>query len=244
MITRRGMLASGALMPVLGLTAGAARAAPGDAPGSDWLSQFGFKNPEIEITQPASVTGTAPALAEEVTKAFGLLFGAPRDAKPFDVAQYFEGLTLKNKDGEHYNAEWASRWNPVIVGFFCMTHQLPNAGDQTSWCAAFANWCLGASGRPLTYSALAVSFASYPTVNAATEDPQIGDLVVFRDRSDPNHGHVGFFAGWDKSTSDVRIKVLGGNQRGNTGTTGAVTTVSFSKDHDKNLEFHSFRSLA
>jgi len=227
MPNRRSILFTGALA--------AAAVASGDAladdmtrtidPVKDW--QFAPSEPlKSDIT--LSPTGLGPARNEEVSTAFRLLFLAPRDAPPLKVAEYFEAINKKNADGNPYNWEWPTpgRANPLIVGFFSMTNTLPSAGDQTSWCAAFVNFCLAVAGKRLTGSALSGSFRTYST---ATTNPAPGDIVVFRDagqRGKDGFGHVGFYV----SSDDTYVEVLGGNQRGSTGSTGAVTRSKFRLD--------------
>ena len=157
------------------------------------------------------------------------------------VANYFAGVTTENSDHERYNYEWSRspRANPVIVGFFSLTNTLPSAGDQTSWCAAFVNFCLYMSSKKATFSALSGSFRNY---SQPTDKPKPGDIVVFSKPGEEGRqgfGHVGFFDGFEGD----KIRVLGGNQRGNTGSTGAVISWPFPKQ-SASLVLHSFRSVS
>lgn len=78
--------------------------------------------------------------------------------------------------------------------------------DDTAWCAAFANWVLKQSGKPITGSLAARSFMQY---GMATDKPSLGDIVVlWRISIDSAFGHVGFFVKEDKAN----IYILGGNQ--------------------------------
>lgn len=238
MFDRRLFLGLG--LPLLGLvnsTAQAQSQAVGVAIPKEW--EFA---PSTPLTGQAAdqPTGVSAARNEEVTTAFRLLFKSPRDVPPFKVAEYFEALHEKNADGNPYNWEWPTpgRANPVIVGFFSMTNTLPSEGDQTSWCAAFVNFCLAAAGKKTTGSALSGSFRTY---GSQTVDPKPGDIVVFKDagaRGQQGFGHVTFFL----SRSDQGVEVLGGNQRGNTGSTGAVTRTTFPFS-SPNLILHSYRSV-
>jgi uncharacterized protein (TIGR02594 family) len=167
-----------------------------------------------------------------------LLFNAPRGANNLVIARYFEGITEKNGGGELYNREWTTRPNPLIVGLFSMTQTKPSNGDFTPWCAAFVSFCLYAAGKPSAYSALSGSYRRYGT---ATTDPQPGDVVVFANYGQSGtqgNGHVGFFIGLENGA----IRVLGGNQVGNTGSTGAVTMSTFRRQ-DRTMELHSFRQV-
>lgn len=89
----------------------------------------------------------------------------------------------------------------------------------TPWCAAFANAVLGAAGIEGTGKLNARSFLNFGT---ATDNPQVGDIVVLARGSDPSKGHVGFFQGYD---ANGNILVLGGNQ-GN-----SVKVSSYSKEN-------------
>lgn len=97
--------------------------------------------------------------------------------------------------------------NPVIIQMFNdLGYNGKELKDETSWCAAFANWCLMVSGHKHTGKLNARSFLS---LQEKTEEPQLGDIVVFwRESPDSWKGHVGFYIternGW--------TYVLGGNQ--------------------------------
>ena len=90
--------------------------------------------------------------------------------------------------------------------------------SQTPWCAAFVEGVLASKGQAGTGSWMARSYLNY---GVGTDSPQQGDLVVLKRGSDPNKGHVGFFAGYDENGN---VKVLGGNQ-GN-----KVSVASYSAD--------------
>jgi uncharacterized protein (TIGR02594 family) len=149
------------------------------------------------------------------------------------VAEYFlVDLKVKSPSGYYWNEEWPiSRPNPVITGFFTMTNVLPNKADDTYWCAAFVNFCLGVAGRPINWSAWALDFTKYGTT---AEDPQPGDLVVF---SRHGGGHVGFFITKYDDSSGSGVIVLGGNQGGGSpGTKGAVSKQKFSYNSGYHIE--------
>jgi uncharacterized protein (TIGR02594 family) len=179
----------------------------------DPVRSWGFGPPisdPVEAVQ--NQTGTRPPKFGEISKAFSLLYAAPRNQDPIVVAKYFHELKDKNEDGNLYNEEWPKegRANPLVVGFFSSTFTIPSEGDETSWCAAFVNFCLLASGRPVTGSAQSGSFrndVNYPAVDR----PKIGDIVIFRRKGpegDKGFGHVGFFL----SEDGAAVEVLGGNQ--------------------------------
>jgi uncharacterized protein (TIGR02594 family) len=219
----------------------------------DFLRKFGFIGPGDDPVfgpilnsgaQSGAPVGSAPSRHAEVATAFRLLFETPRNVpepRQLEIAKYFMNIKQTNEDKEPYNYEWAVRANPLVVGFFSMTNTLPSEGDQTSWCAAFVNFCLYAAGKPTTFSALSGSFRYYST---PTENPRPGDIVVFAlhgEQGAKGFGHVGFFV--SRNPDGSMITVLGGNQRGTTGSTGAVTTTTFHKE-SASLRLHSYRSVA
>lgn len=238
MLNRRSLLVASSVLPAAALSAQPAMAQQ-TANGCAEFSKWDF-TPSDPLPPGSSTTntGTRESRHEEVAKGFGLLFKSPRQATPIAVARYFEAIKDKNRDNELYNVEWKVRANPVIVGFFSMTNTMPSEGDQTSWCAAFVNFCLGVSDRKMTGSALSGSFRTY---QKQTDDPKEGDIVVFADsgpKGAQGFGHVGLYVSRDANG----ITVLGGNQRGNTGTTGAVTLSKFPY-RGGSLTFHSYRSV-
>ncbi|WP_172428520.1 CHAP domain-containing protein [Azospirillum brasilense] len=255
MISRRSILREAALLGATGasgvtLSVNAARAQgtveDADRQNASMLDKFGFIGPEDDpifgplitgMTTTAQV-GTMPSRHEEVWKAFQLLLGMKGASSHVAAAQYFMDIKDKNKDGELYSEEWKTRANPLIVGFFSLTNTKPSEGDQTHWCAAFVNTCLYAAGLKGTYSALSGSFRHY---GEATDSPEMGDIAVFAatgDRGKQGFGHVGIFL---KRTKDSVI-LLGGNQRGGTGSTGAVTEATYNiKGSD--LVLHSYRKI-
>lgn len=104
--------------------------------------------------------------------------------------------------------------NPEITQYWTYT-QMPEAAahgdkwaqsvlneDQTPWCAAFVNYCLGTTGKDVTKSALAYSFKGYGQ-NLGNDNPVYGSIAVM------NYSHVGFVVGTNK---DGRVILLGGNQ--------------------------------
>lgn len=98
--------------------------------------------------------------------------------------------------------------NPLIVTFFNSTHTEPS-GDTTAWCAASLNWCLNQKGYAGSGSASSGSFRTAP---GKTDNPQVGDIAVFREgdlkKAKQCYGHVGFYVGQDSET----VTVCGGNQ--------------------------------
>lgn len=163
--------------------------------------------------------GTAPPQASEIAKARMLRDASPTGVRPIEVARFFARLRAGEYDSRFggdtslYGEEWPVRANPLIVTFFDATTLRQPAGDQTAWCAAFVNWCIGRavlsndtilSSAP-TKSAASSSFRKW---GDETSSPKDGDIVVFRHKQFDARGHVGFFI----SKTSNGVYVLGGNQ--------------------------------
>jgi hypothetical protein len=244
-MNRRSLLIGATMVPAFQFAAGQGQAqAPAVCP-----SEWSFRVPTFnEDMRPA---GTGDPHNDEVAAAFRILFGAAGPSSTgVETAKYFLDLPAKNRDGWLYKEEWPTpgRANPLIVGFFAMTQTLPSEGDQTSWCAAFVNFCLNAAGLRGTDNALSGSFRHLiDQPENAHANPKTGDVVVFRDKGasgDAGHGHVGFFVNPDDIASgkfSIRpeekrkfgrgmVYVLGGNQRGSDpGSTGGVKVAVLAK---------------
>jgi uncharacterized protein (TIGR02594 family) len=154
--------------------------------------------------------GTHTPKDPELTRGDELILSSPKSKPPFEIMSYFAALTDTNGDGEAYNAGWRERYNPVIVRFFDCADRRPS-GDETFWCAACLNWVLARSGFVGTCSSSSSSFRH--GVGTKTDDPQPGDIVVFRHKNkklaDVGRGHVGLFV----SRTTTSVTVLGGNQK-------------------------------
>ena len=202
-------------------------------------------DPVFGDSSGVATVGTGNSRHDEVRTAFRLLWDTPRTDDHMEIARYFENLSTKNPNATNssgqiasYNEEWVGTSNPLITSFFGMTSVKPYNGDQTFWCAAFVSFVLYAAGKPNMLSALSGAYRRY---SAPTADPKVGDVVVFRKNGpegDQGFGHVGFFV----AQSDDYIQVLGGNQRGNSGSTGAVVTTRYEK-YGSTLSYHSFRTV-
>ncbi len=93
--------------------------------------------------------------------------------------------------------------NPRILDYFKYTDLKDTQDgntDETAWCAAFVNFCLGKVGIKGTNSALAFSFMRFGKALGA---PALGSIAVL------NYSHVAFVIGKRK---DGKIVLLGGNQ--------------------------------
>ncbi|MCB5205119.1 hypothetical protein LH464_21870 [Neorhizobium sp. T786] len=144
-----------------------------------------------------------------VLHAADFLSQVPVEPKPIDSARYIMD--------SHPVLEWPpdvgeleKPANPIIIAFFAATRTQPYDGDQTAWCAAFLCWTLEHCGFASPRSAGSKSFREFhhfPLV----EDPGIGDIVIFKNRTRPAQGHVAFFDGFANDDKD-QIVCLGGNQ--------------------------------
>lgn len=191
-------------------------------------------NEQISGYQPF---GTSPPTSQESMLAKKVLDGVPTSTTPITVALYFLSVGAGQAGAElrPYITAWPVRWNPVIVEFFSATRTQPS-GDTTAWCAAFMNFCLikAATGKTLpanaatpTLSAAARSFREWgKSVADLGVAPRPGDIVVFRRKDSPAHGHVGFFLA-EKADS---VLVLGGNQFEGTPTRHTVNRKWMAKD--------------
>ena len=98
--------------------------------------------------------------------------------------------------------------NPTIVAWFKEIGFSEVQDDETAWCSCCLNVMAKRAG--LEYSGK-LTARSWMQTGKSTDDPHIGDVVVFwRGQKTGWQGHVGLFAGY---TSDKKqIYVLGGNQ--------------------------------
>jgi hypothetical protein len=102
--------------------------------------------------------------------------------------------------------------------------------------------CLFLAGKPNKFTALSGGYRSFGSV---ASPPIPGDVVVFAkpgEQGAKGFGHVGFFVRLENKSSQDGVVVLGGNQRGNTGSTGAVTESWFPVTGN-NLVVHSIRRI-
>jgi len=207
----------------------------------------GFIGEEFGLGEGSDQAFVGPGLSrhKEIRHAFKLLWDSPRTSNHLEMARYFENILDVNLDEKDrngnpakYNEEWKTRSNPLITSFFALTNYRPVPNDETSWCAAFVSFVLSASEKPSTFSALS---GSYKTYSEKTDDPKPGDLAVFQKTGpdgEKGFGHVGFYVDHD----DDGIYVLGGNQRGDSGSSGAVITTHYVYSGSR-LFFHSYRKV-
>jgi len=104
-------------------------------------------------------------------------------------------------------AETAGKDHTARIVEYHQSTSLKATDDETSWCAAFVNWCLAQAGVQGTNSASARSFLAW---GKELKAPTLGCIVVlWRGAKSGWQGHVAFYAGQAK---DGRILLLGGNQ--------------------------------
>ena len=98
------------------------------------------------------------------------------------------------------------RHNPVVVDFLRVVGH-GQAGDETSWCSAFANWCMRQSGITGSGAANARSWLDWG--NFSLGQPVLGCVtILWREQPTSWKGHVGFYVG----EAGDRLLILGGNQ--------------------------------
>ena len=236
MIARRTLLASAGYCS-LTLPFGAARAQGTDSDYDD-----------IAVPFPPTyrLFGTKPALGPEEDQARAILATAPKGKTLIETARYFEQLSLKNAEDQMYNAQWPTRWNPVIIGFYQSTSlsdsYVYKKGDTIDWCAAFINWCLRQGGYKRTSSAMSGSFRLNGGLGKPTSSPTAGDIIVFKkadkDEAAVGFGHVGIFV----EDAPGGFKVLGGNQKAGRRYSSVNTT--FLPEKSDRLVLDSIRSFA
>jgi hypothetical protein len=244
------------------------------AEGMEKLDDFppGFQDGLFRSPDPNKNFGATPP--PEIYNAIGstILRGAPVDCRPIDVAFYFTNLRegvlppavleqiraitaqanqpLLSQPGflKFFAYDWEQNhyYNPVVIGFFRGNGLNPYAGDETPWCAAFANWCISRSRARQaseivfssqiratgTQNASSGSFRCWGT--ATTSDPREGDVIVWAKVGTVTgkcptvgQGHVAFVEKVEVgSDGKRRYQVVGGNQgfRGNpaVGVSGGV----------------------
>lgn len=101
--------------------------------------------------------------------------------------------------------------NPRVVEYHQAT-SLKATDDETSWCSAFVNWTMQGAGVPGTNSAAARSWLQWGQAvprDAAHVKP--GDVIVFPRGNNPAQGHVAIVS---EVLEGGRVRVVGGNQRG------------------------------
>jgi len=142
---------------------------------------------------------------------------AERDnAAPPDPAPWLEvargELGVKEVKGSEHNPRILEYLASTTIGKWGASR------DETAWCSAFVNWCMGGGATPRqlmpqqgepgfhegTGSAMARSWLGW---GVGLDEPREGCVAVLRRGPQPQ-GHVGFYLG----RSGTYVLVLGGNQ--------------------------------
>ena len=155
-------------------------------------------------------TGVGNPFKEEVARGNQMINATiPTNVTPYEVALKFwewrQGNVSTNditaKEFSYYAREWPVRGNPVIMQFFDATNYRKPEGDTTWWCSAFVSWCIqhARTGRNIAnVKAIPVKGAASSEYRNWGEEIKLteakkGDLVVFKNKSKPSNGHIGFF---------------------------------------------------
>jgi len=272
MITRRTitrtilMAAAGTSLGSLALSADAPVVADDPLPPLPAnLERFAGDAEYKSLQLDPQLLGTAKPSEAEFALARKIMDAAPKAIAPWEVAMFFRnvgqgvckaGQEECPKEWQPYARAWPKKYNPIIIEFFKATRTDPLAidGDQTHWCAAFANWCIARGNSrdgkiteaQLKIGSRSASSGSFRCWFPETTSPKKGDLAVWAIRGtvrkcNTGPGHVAFFL---EQKSDGSITVVGGNQA--LSGQSAVTQATYPKVRQTSrgvLEFHSFRSV-
>ena len=100
--------------------------------------------------------------------------------------------------------------NPEVLKYFKETGFGYIKTDETSWCAAFVNYCVKQNGYKYPHSLTAKSWLG---AGKKVTEPKTGDIIIFwREKKSSWKGHVAFFVEADKENGLVYC--YGGNQDG------------------------------
>ena len=100
--------------------------------------------------------------------------------------------------------------NPEVLKYFKETGFGYIKTDETSWCAAFVNYCVKQNGYKYPHSLTARSWLGQ---GKKVANPKTGDIIIFwREKKNGWKGHVAFFVEADKEKG--LIYCYGGNQDG------------------------------
>ncbi|QXQ06947.1 CHAP domain-containing protein [Sphingosinicellaceae bacterium] len=112
-----------------------------------------------------------------------------------------------NSVGEPWNRRWAKHANPLLVRIWHdMGYIITN--DCTAWCAVTLSWCLERGGiTPPKHRESSQAFLKFGT---PVTTPQRGDICVFTNYGDADHGHVTIFEAM--TAGHKSLQVVGANQ--------------------------------
>jgi len=203
-------------------------------------------------------TGPKNPFTEEIKRGNEMIKATiPTNVTPYEVALKFwewrQGKVstsdITAKEFSYYAREWPIRGNPVIMQFFYATDYRKPEGDTTWWCSAFVSWCI----RHAREGRSADNVRAIPVKGAASSqyrdwgeeikltEAKKGDLVVFKNKSKPAFGHIGFFHELKEENGEKIILVLGGNQAAQDEFNGGEVNIARYKLDSERLEFHSVR---
>src|SRR2546428_8462821 len=122
----------------------------------------------------------------------------PSDFTPFPWMKYaLQEYGVREVTGTGCNASIAAYFTTVGLG----------PDDETSWCSAFANWCMKQAGIKGTGRATARSWLHWGNLSLGI--PCYGAVtVLWRGKPNSWQGHVAFYVG----TQGKKLLLLGGNQ--------------------------------
>ncbi len=125
----------------------------------------------------------------------------PADFTRFPWMRYaWEEMGADVKEVEGVNT------NPRIAGYLASVG-LGSSGDETAWCSAFVNWCMGQGGLKGTGKPNARSWLTWGRESLAA--PVYGAVtVLWRNSPSSWMGHVAFIVGY----AEDAVHLLGGNQ--------------------------------
>lgn len=125
--------------------------------------------------------------------------------------------------------------NPRVVEYLSEVGRF--ADDETSWCSAFANWCMKRAGIQGSGKANAKSWLDWGT-GITPSTPCFGSVAVFTRPPGGWRGHVTFVVG---ETAGA-LRCLGGNQTDGTNTS-AVCIKTYPKSRLLGLRWPSGHEL-
>ena len=159
---------------------------PGDSP-SRIAQRFGMSmtefmqwNPGL-CSSPTQCQAIFPGQQLQVRQA-GAQPANPTSSAPTPITPPWMRLAL----GEQGVKEWSPGNNPRIQEYLRSVNL--NGPDETSWCAAFLNWCLKTSGYPHRGSGRAADWFDWGRAVV----PVYGSIVLLQPLTAGASGHVGF----------------------------------------------------
>lgn len=185
--------------------------------GAGELEALKMRYPKfLGVAEAVSVDQLLDLIEKAFDKAYVNVAKIVPDDLPEDVPQEEgEPQWLKIAKDEQKRPGGVREPDQRILDYFKATDFASNATSTTSWCGAFAAFCMKSSGMPVPkMSAQAARWATWgkQLCSPGTPSGQIpaGAVVVFSPSpgTTGSSGHVAFFIGGDLK----QVQVLGGNQ--------------------------------